>query len=95
MSPQSNQFLHRQNYRRRRMTDAARLLPLAGVVLLLIPLLLEQTAIGDPAARTSRVGFYIFFIWAGLIACAYGLSWVLRAGEGPDTEIRQEDESTP
>lgn len=59
-------FLERQSYRRRRLADAARLLPLFGALLFAVPLLWSQ---GDPADRmpTSAATIYIFSIWAGLI----------------------------
>jgi len=61
-------FLERQSYRRRRLTDAARLMPLLGAFLFAIPLLWpgpDDTAAGD--MPTSRAILYIFAVWAGLI----------------------------
>ena len=54
-------FLARQSYRRRRLGDAARLIPLLGVVLLLIPVLWST------GHRTSFGIIYIFAVWGGLI----------------------------
>jgi hypothetical protein len=61
-------FLARRSYRARRMRDAARLLPVAGLFLFLLPLLWspEQTAERD----TAPDGIYLFVIWAVLIALA-------------------------
>ncbi|WP_425038260.1 hypothetical protein [Primorskyibacter sp. S187A] len=88
MSTLPNRFLHRANYRRRRMGDAARLMPLAGLILLLIPLLLTLNG-GDGAAeaapRTSRVGLYIFGVWGLLVAITFGLSRGLRETRLSDT----------
>jgi len=59
-------FVQRRTYRRRRMQDAARLLPILGAVLILLPLLWS-----GEAARTARVMLYLFVIWlllAGLAA---------------------------
>ncbi|WP_275393306.1 hypothetical protein [Aliiroseovarius sp. Z3] len=53
-------FLARQSYRRRRLEDAARLLPMLGVFLFLLPLL--ATDIG-----TAAQGLYLFTAWFGLI----------------------------
>ena len=79
-------FLERRTYRQRRRMDAARLLPLLGVVLFLMPLL---WATGGNAA-TARGGMYIFAIWAGLIVVAAWLSrWLVgrqadkQSGEPP------------
>lgn len=57
-------FLHRQTYRRRRIMDAARLLPFFGGVLLLLPVLWSQTH------STAMAAVYLFVAWLGLIATA-------------------------
>lgn len=61
-------FFERRTYRRRRIIDATRLLPVLGVVLFLIPLLWQ----GEDGARTTDVMLYIFAIWA-LLAGLSGL----------------------
>lgn len=69
-------FLERESYRRRRLMDVARLLPLFGVFLLMIPLLWSGS---DPAGVTegqtgampmSKAITYIFAVWAALIAAS-------------------------
>jgi len=55
-------FLARAVYRRRRLRDAARLLPMLGMLLLLIPALSQRSTAGD--------AIYLFTVWAGLIALA-------------------------
>ncbi len=55
-------FLARQSYRRRRLGDAAKLIPVIGAILLLMPIL------WGGAARTSGGLLYIFSVWAILIA---------------------------
>lgn len=75
-------FLARQTYRRRRVADAARLLPLLGVLLFMLPLLGAAGA-GDGGAETGATsvgGMYIFAVWAGLILAAALLSLPLSAG---------------
>ena len=57
-------FLHRDTYRRRRIMDAARLLPLFGTALLLLPMLWAD----DHSTGLGAV--YLFLAWAGLIAAA-------------------------
>ncbi|NNE87707.1 MAG: hypothetical protein HKN27_06490 [Silicimonas sp.] len=54
-------FLERESYRRRRLGDAAKLLPVLGVVLFLMPLLW--------AGRGSTAGglVFLFIAWAFLI----------------------------
>ncbi|MBZ8118783.1 hypothetical protein KUD11_08980 [Roseovarius sp. LXJ103] len=67
MKPAKSVFLERDSYRRRRMGDAAVLLPLFGTVLLVIPLLWQS---GDGGARTTDVMLYIFGVWALLAGLA-------------------------
>jgi len=55
-------FLARQSYRRRRLADAARLIPLLGTVLLLIPIFWST------GNSTSGGLVYVFVAWGGLIA---------------------------
>ncbi|MCE8007865.1 hypothetical protein [Aestuariivita sp.] len=79
-------FLERETYRRRRIMDAARLLPILGVALFAIPLLWpkpgDPATAGDPVPMSVAV-LYIFGVWAGLIvlACLFGLK---SRGWGPD-----------
>ena len=61
-------FLAKSGYRSRRMTDAARLLPVVGVFLLGLPAIWALP--GGGAYSTSVVGVYIFLVWGGLIAAA-------------------------
>lgn len=59
-------FLERQSYRRRRLADLARLLPLFGALLFAVPLLWTgDSPTGQMATSTATI--YIFSIWAGLI----------------------------
>jgi hypothetical protein len=73
-------FLERQSYRRRRLMDAARLLPLFGALLLAVPLLWPVTEPGgDPvtgAVPMSDAMVYIFSAWLVLIVtiALFGLS---------------------
>lgn len=61
-------FLARQTYRRRRLMDAARMLPVAGILLLLLPMLWTPRP-GAPRL-TAGDGIYLFVIWAVLILAA-------------------------
>lgn len=85
-------FLERQSYRRRRLTDAARLLPLLGVALFLVPLFWSGGGGDDgvgavgPSIATSRAIVFIFGTWAFLIVAAAllgkGLKHLGRRGGG-------------
>ncbi|HHI71042.1 MAG TPA: hypothetical protein ENJ91_08565 [Rhodobacteraceae bacterium] len=74
-------FLARETYRQRRITDAARLLPLVGFLALVLPVMW--------AARVTSVGvIYLFGIWVLLILVALLLARRLRRIDaqqgGPD-----------
>lgn len=57
-------FLARAVYRRRRLRDAARLLPVLGLLLMLLP------ALGRDSSGDVRDAIYLFVLWALLIAAA-------------------------
>jgi hypothetical protein len=76
-------FLARALYRRRRLRDAARLLPVLGLLLLLLPLL------WTPSARVSLSSgdvIYFFGIWLLMIAAAAAFAPGLRSGDGAEQE---------
>jgi hypothetical protein len=65
-------FVNPGTYRRRRLRDAARLLPVVGAFLFLLPIL---WAPGVTERRdTAPDGIYLFAIWAVLIVIAAALS---------------------
>lgn len=74
-------FLARAPYRRRRLRDASRLLPVLGLFLLLLPLLWA------PKARTSLQAadvVYFFVVWLVLIALAAAFAPGLRRSDSAD-----------
>lgn len=81
--PKRPLFLARAPYRRRRLRDAARLLPVLGIFLLLLPLL--WTAEGRVALRSGDV-IYFLAVWLGLIALAAAFAPGLRGGDGSEEE---------
>lgn len=79
-------FLARAVYRRRRLRDAARLLPLIGALLLMLP------ALGRVNAGGARDAIYVFVVWALLILAAAVLAPGLAAPEQePDTRPEDDD----
>lgn len=87
MTQRRPEFLARQGYRRRRLMDAARALPILGAFLFLIPLLWSSD---DGGAAATRVGtVYLFVIWALLIIAAALLARVLKKDD-PDGDTPQE-----
>ena len=66
--PSAPLFLARAVYRKRRLRDAARMLPILGLFLWLLP------ALWAGPASAGRDWVYVFAVWAGLIALAAALS---------------------
>jgi len=56
-------YLARRSYRQRRLRDAARMLPLLGAILWLLPL-------AATSPRTGVTGLYLFGVWGILILLA-------------------------
>ena len=84
--PRAPLFLPRPEYRRRRLVDAARLLPVFGAFLVLLPILWAPVETG--ARDTARDGIYLFVIWAILVGLAAWLAPGLADGadDGGDDE---------
>jgi len=78
-------FLARQSYRRRRLTDAIRLVPVLGALLFLIPVLNMSGGNGT----TLVGGIYLFVSWLALIALSGLLARVTsRPDETPEETPR-------
>ncbi len=71
-------FVERHTYRRRRLMDAIRALPVLGVVLWMLPML---WALPGAGMRGAAALIYLFAVWIGLIALAGGLLLALRLWE--------------
>ena len=76
-------FVDRRAYRRRRMADAARILPIFGTILICIPLLWrDKTDAATPVdipdgASTGAVMIYLFAVWVILAILAAVISGYL------------------
>lgn len=81
-------FLARRSYRRRRMMDAARLLPVFGAVLVLLP------AFWTPAPGTAATGLYLFGLWCVLILAAFLLARGLAPALDAEEEALAAEEET-
>lgn len=76
-------FLARAPYRRRRLRDAARLLPILGVFLLMLPLLwTEEVQVSLSAVDVV----YFFAVWILLIGLAAAFAPGLRSGDGAEED---------
>lgn len=56
-------FVERQTYRRRRLNDAARLLPILGILLWMVPMLWTTP---NGAVSASNALIYLFAVWVVL-----------------------------
>ncbi len=89
-------FLERKSYRRRRLTDALRLLAFLGIVLWLIPGFWPTEASGTHAAVPMSHGlFYVFGAWLCLIVLAALLAFMTRGQDelsetSPDGAVQDE-----
>lgn len=70
-------FVERRTYRRRRLADAARLMPVFGAVLFLVPMLWKGSPDEGGGASTAFVMFYLFLVWLALAAISGLLSHYL------------------
>ena len=79
-------FLERRSYRRRRLLDAARLLPVLGLLGWMVPLLWSVDSAKAPAS--SNVLTYVFLVWAALISACFLISSRMSRNErnNQDTE---------
>ena len=79
-------FLPRPEYRRRRLVDAARLLPVFGFFLLLLPTLWAPAV--PQANDMASDGIYLFGVWAVLVG---GAAWLARGLASPSASGLGED----
>ena len=86
-------FLERRSYRRRRLRDAALIVPVLGALLLLMPLLWAPGP--GEGADTGRGLIYVFGVWAGLILAAAWLARPLTAPTDPDASARAGGDDGP
>ena len=90
--PKAPLFLPRPSYRLRRLADAARLLPLLGGFLWLLPVLWGPGE--TPARDTAHDGIYLFVVWAVLIGCAALLAPGLAKSAGNDAAALHSNEAS-
>jgi len=80
--PRRPTFLARPRYRRRRLVDLGRLLPLIGLFLFGLPMLWAPPE--DHVRDLAATGVYLFAVWVGLIVVAALLA--LAVGAEPDAD---------
>jgi hypothetical protein len=82
-------FLKPGSYRKRRLRDAARMLPFLGVFLFAMPILWSGE--GTPSEATARSGLYIFSVWVLLVLAAA----LMAPGLGNEIGREEEEEDGP
>ncbi|MBO6899197.1 MAG: hypothetical protein JJ868_17650 [Shimia sp.] len=78
-------FLERQSYRRRRLIDTIRMLPVIGAVLWAVPLLWRQSE-DSGTVLTSDAIIYIFLVWLLLVV---GGGWLAHSLKRSNAEERE------
>lgn len=90
--PRRPVFLAQRAYRRRRLTDAARILPVAGVFLIVLPLFWRSGS--RATVDTVWAGIYLFGVWAILVLTAAAIAWKLGRQDSRDNGRAAEDSPT-
>lgn len=75
IEPPQTLFLQRQPYRRRRLIDAARVLPVFGAFLIIVPSVLVARG---TTGTTSAMWLFLFGTWIALILSGALIARVLR-----------------
>ena len=84
-------FLERQSYRRRRLSDAARLLPFLGAGLMAVPLLWPDSGRAGEGVALSSAVLYMFCCWGGLIVVSLIFGFAAKRMETRDDTLRDGD----
>ncbi|WP_339766138.1 hypothetical protein [uncultured Pseudosulfitobacter sp.] len=83
--PSSPVFLERRSYRRRRMQDAQRLLPVLGMLLWMVPVLWPTRDETGHVTMSAAI-YYVFGVWCVLIGLSFGLWRGLKPKADDSTE---------
>lgn len=79
-------FLERRTYRKNRLQDAARLLPVLGVILFFGPVFITEDTGGEASTSLAAWLVYCFVVWLGLIVLTLIVSRTLA---DPEPETRR------
>lgn len=75
-------FLERRTYRQHRLQDAARLLPILGLILIFGPIFIRDDDAGAPTLAGGLV--YYLSIWLGLVVLTALVGRALMGASPPD-----------
>lgn len=85
-------FLERQSYRRRRLVDWLRLIPIIGLGLWAIPLLWPTQ--GEETVSTADAVIYMFVVWFVLVLVTAVSVFALRKHEAGQADIAKEQKGS-
>ncbi|KPQ15732.1 MAG: hypothetical protein HLUCCO18_11000 [Rhodobacteraceae bacterium HLUCCO18] len=74
-------FLERRTYRKNRLQDAARLLPVLGMILFFGPVFIVEDTSGQAGAGMAEWLVYCFAVWVVLIAVTALVNRALADGD--------------
>lgn len=72
-------FLERQSYRRRRLIDMIRMLPVIGALLWAVPLLWRSGPDSDVSTSTAII--YLFGVWLAMVLWGGAMAKLLKLAE--------------
>ena len=78
-------FLERQSYRRRRLIDSIRVVPVLAGVLWAVPLLWPRGEDGGNVSTSGAV-IYIFLVWLALVVAGAWLAAALKRSDAEEAE---------
>jgi hypothetical protein len=87
-------YLARSSYRRRRLIDAQRLLPIFLFLLYLLPLLWGEAGSEAPVGGGVRGYVHIFTVWLGAIVAAALIARALMRDETPEAGAASDKSAT-
>ncbi len=90
--PERRLFLERRGYTQKRIIDGARLLPVLGLVLFMVPLIWPK-ADEDVVIESSTSTLYIFAVWFALIFVGGFLAMRVGAISEPQEQDTSNDPS--
>lgn len=82
-------FLERQSYRRRRLIDTIRIVPVLGAMLWSVPLLWPTPEEGGDTVASSDAIVYIFLVWLGLVLIGGGSAYMMKRSDAQEEDRRR------
>ncbi|MBO9397219.1 hypothetical protein J7399_11045 [Shimia sp. R9_1] len=77
-------FLERQSYRRRRLIDTVRMVPVVGAVLWAVPLLWPTPEDGAGSVASSDAIIYIFLVWFALVLLGAWFAFLMKRSDAQE-----------